>query len=121
MPVNFQNSSTVTVRSPDGRWYEVRIVADDGHQPWPPWLLSGHAGVLVFGSLYALYRLGLRAWYVVRRSTKKRIEVSPWAGEGQRPHDRARPLLRESRSDEASARERATELHAALSEGTLGW
>lgn len=118
VPVTFENSSTVTVRAPDGHWYEVRIVADDGHRPWPTWLFSGRAGVLVIGTMYGVYRLILRAGYAVRRSSRKAVEVLPWPDEIP-PPDRTRPLHRELLPDDATARARATELVQALRRGEL--
>lgn len=116
MPVTFANSFTVTVRAPDGNWYDVRIVPDDGHRAWPLSLFIGGAA-LIFGPLNAFYRLVLRGWYSLSRSTKQRVEVIPWANETLPPPDRARPLIRELCPDMASARERATEHHAAISRG----
>ena len=118
MPVTFENSATVSVRSPDGHWYEVRIVPNDGSRAWPSTLFVGRVAPL-FGALYAIYRLLLRIWYALRRSTKKRVEVIPWATEDQPPPDRARPMLREAFSDDASARVRAAELYGAISKGEL--
>lgn len=119
MPVTFANSSTVSVRSPDGRWYEVRIVPDDGTRAWPPKLFVGQVAVMSV-PLYAVYRLVFRASYALRRSKRKRVEVLLWATEDRPPPDRARPQLREAFADDAAARIRATELQAAISNGQLG-
>jgi hypothetical protein len=120
VPVTFANSSTVSVRAPDGRWYEIRIVADDGNRAWPSTLFFGRVVVLTV-PLYAIYRLMLRALYALRRSTKKRVEVVPWATEDLPPPDRARPLLREAFADEATARVRASDLRSAISKGESPW
>lgn len=118
MSVTFENSSTVTVRAPDGRWYEVRIVADDGHRRWPVWLFSGRATALVFGTAYGVYRLILRVTYAVRRSRRKSVEVLPWPSEVP-PPDRTSPLHRESLPDDATARARATDLVQAIRSGEV--
>jgi len=120
VPVTFANFFTVTVRAPDGNWYEVRIVPDDGHRAWPQSLSFGRT-FFIFDPLNALYRLVLRCWYSLRRSTKQRVEVIPWANEGSPPPDRARPLIRELHPDMATARIRAAEHQAAISQGDLHW
>lgn len=119
VPVTFENSPTVTVRAPDGHWYEVRIVADDGHRRWPTWL-SPSPGLGVVVAMYGVYRLILRAGYAIRRSSRKSVEVLPWP-DGVRPPDRARPVHRESLPDDATARARATALVQALRRGELIW
>lgn len=55
---SFEHSSTVTGRSPEGKWYEVRIVADDGHKPYPNTFVNGGAFVIV--SLFRMPCIGSR-------------------------------------------------------------
>jgi hypothetical protein len=117
--INFANSSVVTVRGPDGRWFDVRVVADDGHLPWPASLFFGR-GALLVGALFAFYRLPFRACYVLRRSTKKSIEVIYLGDDQSSPPTRARLVHRESRPDDDSARARATELLDRVRRGEVG-
>ncbi len=118
MPLSFEDSSRATVRAPDGRWFDVRIVPDDGRRPWPRALFEANL-VIVFGPLYALYRALLRGWYTVRRSTRRRIEVHEWPDGVSAPPDGARPARFERTPDLATARRRAHEMREAIAGGEL--
>lgn len=120
MLVTFEQSSVVTVRSPDGRWFDVRIVPADGHRPLPH-SLTLPSVVLFAAPLYGLYRLACRAWYVLRRSTKMAVEVHLWIDLWSKakppPRDRGRPVVRELLPDESTARSRAQDLANAITSG----
>ena len=42
VPISFRDATMIPVRSPDGGWFEVRMVRADGSKPWPV-----HTGWLV--------------------------------------------------------------------------
>lgn len=112
MPVTFDNSSVVTVQTPDGRWFDVRIVQDDGgwritkHGPF-----LGHAGALL--AVVALSLLRLVYW--LRRSRRKAVEVIPWGPDVRS----AVPVYREPAPDDSSARVIAHRLHDELGRGSF--
>jgi hypothetical protein len=112
----FETSSCVTVRAPDSRWFDVRIVADDGRRPWPQWLVAGRVAVLT-GPAFLMYRLILSVRYRLRGSTAKAVEVLPWGDGLGPPPDRSRPSYRESFPDHPAARVKANEVSLAIGRG----
>lgn len=77
---------------------------------------------LITLSIYGMYRLACRAWYVLTRSTSKWVDVVPWGDplDSRLPvPDRSRPLVREVLPDESAARRRAEELARAVSRGEV--
>jgi hypothetical protein len=110
VPVTFDNSSVVTVQTPDGRWFDVRIVRDDGgwritrHGPF-----FGHAGALLAMAALSV----LRVVYWLRRSRRKAVEVIPWGPDMKS----AVPVHRERAPDDSSARVIAQRLHDKLGRG----
>jgi len=116
VPVTFQNSSVVTAKTPDGRWFDVRIVVDDGR--WRVTKLPTYPPVLALVYLLILGLLRLAYW--VRRSTRKSIEIIAWPVAGNsRPQRMSSPVHREVASDGTAARARAADLVEALTRGDL--
>lgn len=111
MPVTFENSSVVTVQTPDGRWFDVRIVQDDGG-----WRITKHGPIPPSGALLAVVALSLlRVVYWLRRSQRKAVEVIPWGPDVRS----AVPVHREPARDDSSARVIAQRLHDELGCGTF--
>ena len=122
VPVTFTQSSVVTVKAPDGRWFDVRVVAADGHRPFPSALVGYYGLMWVTVPIYGMYRLMCRAWYVLTRSTRKWVDVVPWGDpfDNRLPvPDRSRPLVRELLPDDGAARRRAEEVARAVSRGEV--
>lgn len=116
MTTTFEYSSCVTARAPDGRWFDVRIVRDDGRRRWPQWLVSSRLVVFV-GPLYLMYRLVLAVTYRLRGSTAKAVEVV-LSGDGLgRPSDRSIPSYRESFPNDPAARDNASAVYSAICRG----
>lgn len=121
VPASFDHSSITTAKTPDGRWFDVRIVAADGHRPVPA-SLTAPSIVPFVTPLYGLYRLACRAQYILRRSTMKWVEVHPWGdpGDDRLPApDRSRPVLRDVAPDEIAARNHAREVTGAIASGKV--
>lgn len=111
MPVTFENSSVVSVQVPDGRWFDVRILTDDG-----AWHIAERGPLYGAAGLLAMVACGiLRVLYWLRRSQRKTIVVHSW-----QPDEMSRkPVRREHADNEAAARAVAQRLHGELSRGEL--
>lgn len=117
MPITFEHSDVVTVRAPDGRWFDVRLVIADGHRRWAQrWVLSTDVVSL---TVYTLYRLTVRALYRIRRSTATAVEVVPWLTGHEPPGERDPYEHREVLPDRGAARARATEILTEVEHGRI--
>lgn len=119
MPTTFEHSDVVTVRAPDGRWFDVRLVIADGHRPRALGWLGRSGAAIVELVLYSTYRLAYRAVYRMRRSTATAVEVVPWLTGHEPPGERDPYEHREVLPDRDAARSRATEILTEVEQGRI--
>jgi hypothetical protein len=118
--MRFEDVSVVTVRCADGQWVDVRLVRADGSKRWPDAWFVGKLGLVTLLA-YGIYRLAMRARYVLSRSTTWSVVVLQWPSSVSRSGNGSRVLARWESATREAAIERAEAVRAALTRGERLW
>ena len=106
------------VRTGSGQMVNVRVVRRAGVRPWPASVFRSRVSVISL-PLYALYRLVLLTWHLLRRSAGWSVIVTPWPARQPRPADTSEPLWRIDVETREDARRCAESVAASIDRGEL--